>query len=97
MEKKIERLDADPIPNQQKALFDPVPDCERKHSNEALDRCDSPERIRFKYDLRVARAPELNAVRRELGPDFPEVIDFAIEYGRETTIRRDHRLVSGGA
>src|ERR1700730_5523300 len=43
VEKEIERLAADPIPNQQKALFDPVPDRERKHSNEALDRCDSPE------------------------------------------------------
>jgi hypothetical protein len=86
VEKKIERLDAGPIPNQQKALLNPIPDRESKHSDEAFDRCDSPQRIRFQHDLRIARALELNAVRSELGPNLPEIIDFAIEYGRVATV-----------
>jgi len=96
VEKKIERLDSGAIPNQQKTLLEAIPDRESEHSDKTFDRCDSPERIRFQQDLRVARAPELNAVRRELGPNLPEVIDFTVEYGRVATVRRDHRLVSGG-
>ena len=96
VEKKIERFDSGAIPNQQKTLLDPIPDRESEHPDKAFDRCNPPERIRFQHDLRVARAPELNAARRELGSNFLEVIYFTIEYGRETTVRRDHRLVSGG-
>src|SRR5206468_98581 len=73
----------------------PIPDSESKHSDEAPNRFHSPQGIRLQHDLRVARAFELNAVRCELGPDFLEVIDFAVEYGRVATVRRNHRLVSG--
>ena len=52
-------------------------------------------REQFDQHLGVARAAQRRALAFQPGPEFPVVVDFAVEDERHPTARIGHRLVAG--
>ena len=91
----VERLHADAIPREQQAALPGVPDGEREHAAEALDRAVAPFLVAVDDDLGVGAGAEAMAARRQVRPHVGEVVDLAVEDGPDGAVFVAERLIAG--
>jgi hypothetical protein len=90
----VQRLDAEPIAHEQKALSAHIPEREREHPAEPLHTVVAPLLVRVDDRFRVALGPVLVAVLNELASSVGVVVDFAVEQ-RPRSCRLRWRAAAG--
>ncbi len=88
----VERLDPEPVARQRETPLVAVPDGQREHPVEALERLFAPGGERVEHDLGVAGRAEREAERLELSAQLLEVVDLAVVVEHVAAVGRDHRL-----
>ena len=91
----IERLDAEPIADEEQPALRLVPQREGEHAAEAIDRAVAPLLVRVHDHLGVRVRAEPVAVRLELGADLGEVVDLAVEDDPDRAVLVRQRLIAG--
>ena len=91
-----DRLDPEPVAREDERALACVPEAERPHPVEALERVLAPRGIRVQDDLGVGVRAEARAARLELAPELDVVVDLAVVREPEASLRKAHRLVAGG-
>ena len=92
----VQRLDAIAVARQQQASLAPVPQGQRKHAVEALQRGHAPGRQRIEHHLGVRLAAKPEALGFQLGAQFAKVVDLAVVAEHVAVVGVDHRLVRRG-
>ena len=87
-----ERLDAEAVARAEEALLGLVPEREREHAAEPVERFRSPAVVRAEHDLHVRRRAELG--EPELVAELDVVVDLAVVRDPVAALVR-HRLVAG--
>ena len=90
----IQRLDAQAVADQPETALALLPQRDREHADEPVDRGDPPLAQRREHDLGVAAAAKAVAAPFELRSDLGEVVDLAVEHHDELAVVREHRLVA---
>src|SRR3989338_2598174 len=91
-----EWLDASPIPSKEKTSLADIPQGKGKHTDKPLQRqFDAPTVNSVENNFRIRIPLKLVAHRLQVQPNFPVVINLAIENNAQRFIRRPHRLMSG--
>ena len=75
----VQRLLAEAVARQQQFVAAPVPDRDREHAVEALDRSGAVAQVGLQDDLGLAMGVESRAVLLEFAAQFAEVVDLAVE------------------
>ena len=88
----IERLHAEAVAGERQRPELAVPDRESEHAVEAQQGADAPGRESLEQNLRVAARHKGPAARRELRPQFLEVINLAVERQRIASVLGHHWL-----
>jgi hypothetical protein len=91
----VERLLAKAIPREQELPLLAIPEGDREHPVEALERRhEAPLLDRGEKDLGVGLASKMRAPLDQLGPQFSIVVDLTVVRDGEPPTRRGHRLVA---
>ena len=91
-----ERLDAEPVARQEEHPPAAIPERKREHPPESLDAVFAPCLPGMDDDFGVGARVEAVAERNELGDEFLEVVDFAVEDHRHAVVLVPQRLLAGG-
>src|SRR5437764_4816718 len=90
----VERLLAEPVARQNQLVLDAVPEREREHAVEPVERRGLPFGERGKNDLRVGMTAKAVSEALELLAKLREVIDLAVVSNRVAPVGGGHRLVA---
>ncbi len=93
----IERLDAGPVAIELELSRARVPERDREHAVDLVDERFAPLEVRVQHDLGVGIRPERMAALRELLAQLEIAVDLAVEDEPALAVRREHRLIRGGA
>ena len=85
----VEGLDAEPIAGAKQLLALPIPNGEREHAVEVVQRLGTPMGVRCEQHLRVAGRPELVAERLQLRLQLQEVVDLSVVGDPQPAVRLD--------
>ncbi len=88
----IQRFDAQPIPAQEQLLLGRIPEGESEHASETRQTIDTPFVIGMQDDFRIGVGDKPVSLSGELVPDFPVVINLAVEGDSHGAGRIRHRL-----
>ena len=88
----IERLDPQPVARAEEAPAPPVPDRKSIHPLQPVQAIFTPMQIGLQQHFRISSGVEAVPARFQLRPQFPEVIDLAIENYPGRAVGRGHRL-----
>ena len=94
----VQRLLAHAVARQEQRAFGGIPQREREHAVQALQRTlDAPVAYRREqgFGVRMPAPVEAGARRVELGAQVAVVVNLAVVGNDETPARRHHRLVTG--
>jgi hypothetical protein len=92
----VERLDAEAVPGQQQLAPLGVPERDREHPVQALERPLPPLREGAQHDLGVGARAEAVAGRLQLGAQLAEVVDLAVVGEDQAPVLGRHGLLAGG-
>src|SRR5262245_15855353 len=90
----IERLDPQPVARAKEATAPPVPDRKSIHPLQSLQAIFAPMQIGLQQHFRIRVGFEALPTRFQLRPQFPEVVDLAVENYPGRAVVRGHRLQS---
>ena len=91
----VQRLDAEAVAGAEQPPPPLVPDREGPHAAEARQAGDIPLGVGGQQHLAVGLGAEGVAARRQLGAQFAEVVDLAVEDQRRAAVGAAHGLVAG--
>ena len=92
----VERLDAKTITRKEQPPFLAVPDRKGPHSIESPMTLDAPFTKRAEHNFRVGMGSKMMAARLQIGANFFEVVDLAVEDDHQIAAGIAERLVSRG-
>src|SRR5215468_10277831 len=90
----IEWLDPQPVARAEETTAPPVPDRKSVHSLQSLQAIFAPMQIGLQQRFRVRAGFEAVPARFQFRPQFPEVVDLAVENYPGRAVVRGHRLQS---
>src|SRR5215475_8701941 len=90
----IERLDPQPVARAEEATSPPVPDRKSIHPLQSLQAIFAPMQISLQQRFRIRVGFEAVTARFQLRPQFPEVVDLAVENYPGRAVGRGHWLKS---
>jgi hypothetical protein len=93
----VERLDAQPVAGQEQRALAQIPEGEGEHADQMLDALFAPFGIGFENDLGVALGEEAVTLGQQFPPQFPVVVDRAVEDQRQPQFRVHHGLIGAVA
>src|SRR5262245_45758730 len=88
----IERLDPQPVARAEETTAPPVPDRTSVHPLQSLQAIFAPMQIGLQQRFRIRAGFEAVPARFQLRPQFPEVVDLAVENYPGRAVIRGHRL-----
>src|SRR5262245_23245374 len=88
----IERLDPQPVARAEEATAPPVPDRKSIHPLQSLQAIFAPMQIGLQQHFRIGVGIEAVTARFQLRPQFPEVVNLAVENYPGRAVGRGHRL-----
>src|SRR5206468_12461461 len=94
VEPVVEGLDAEAVARGEEPAARPVPEREGPHAVEALDAALAPLAVGGEDHLRVGGAAEAVALRLELAPELPVVVDLAVVDELERAVLAREGLVA---
>src|SRR5438132_7701279 len=92
----VERLDAKTITRKEQPPFLAVPDRKGPHSIESPMTLDAPFTKRAEHNFRIGMGSKMMTARLQIGTNFFEVVDLAVEDDHQIAAGIAERLVSRG-
>ena len=89
----IKRLNTEAISGQSQSFIGAIPNCEREHAVEFMDRFKTPFTKRRYHHFAITTRAEGMALRFQINPQFLKIINLTIISENQLTIGRRHRLM----
>src|SRR6516162_3908473 len=92
----IDQLDSHGVPGDDEALFVHIPDGQAKHPIQATENLRSPLLVPMDNHLGVRVCSKCMTTSQQIGANFLEIVNLAIENHPDLLLKVRHRLMTSG-